>query len=430
MLRLGKSIRVRGWILLAVGGPAATAADPVRLAVAERARADFERVRRAPAQGLEDALRCVQSQAAGVAAARPAEAPLLHFRHGYCALAGALVSGDVRGFDDAARALEQALAAWPARARDRKAAPEPEPAAVAALAVIARLSAGTLQGDALDAAAARLAAARRSGACPETVLDAAECRDILAVATVWEGWVAAGRNRLEDAARLLSAERSPGWSAWVAGRRSVERAAYAEAAAACERAVIAWTAEEKSPSRRIPDGLRPPPALTPALVALGEARIAAGDPRAALAPLDSAIRRDPRRARTWYLRARAKELAADGKGALADLSVAARTALAQAGEGAAGEGRFYRGVWSFRRGDAEGAEAEFVEALNAGLPHALLPDAAAWRALAAVRTGACETSREKVESTLPAVSPLFPKAEARAAIATCGRSTSRGGEVR
>jgi tetratricopeptide (TPR) repeat protein len=417
-------------ILLLACAPPLVAADPRQLALATRAQTDFDRVHLSSAPVLEDAARCVQSQAAVLPVTAPESLPLLHFRQGYCALTGALLSHDRRGFDDAARSFDQALATWAARPRDKKALPEPEPAAVVALAAIARLALGGVPDAGLEAAGARLEEARRSGACPAAVMPAAECRDILAVAAVWQGWVAVGRDRLEDAGNLFPSDRAPGWKAWAEGRLAFGRRQYTEAAEAFARAVDAWSALEKNRTARIPDGLRPPVDLASALTDLGGARIAAADPRVAISPLDAAVRRDPNRPRAWFLRARARGLTGDAGGALADLNMAARTALAGAGEHSTGEGRFYRGIWSFLKGDLEAAESEFAEAQNAGLPLDLAADASAWRALAAVQGGSCGTSREKLESALALASPFFPKAHARAAAASCGRSPARVSEVR
>jgi len=46
-------------------------------------------------------------------------------------------------------------------------------------------------------------------------------------------------------------------------------------------------------------------------------------------------------------------------------------------------------------------------------------DAAAWRHLAAVASGSCSASREYLERSLAAVSPDFPKDDARSALAAC-----------
>jgi hypothetical protein len=64
--------------------------------------------------------------------------------------------------------------------------------------------------------------------------------------------------------------------------------------------------------------------------------------------------------------------------------------------------------------------------LNFAIPDNLRSDAAAWRHLAAVAGGSCAAEREYLESSLAAVSPYFPKQEARAAAASCASSGAPG----
>jgi tetratricopeptide (TPR) repeat protein len=419
-----------GLILVLAALPALAAGDPVQLALVARAQSDFDRVQLSAAPALVDTAACLQSQAAVLAVTAPESVPLIRFRQGFCALTSALLTKDRKSFTDAAQAFEQSIAARELRPRDnRKAPPEPETSAVASLAAISRLLAGAPASDfkALDG---RLDLARKTASCPATVMPVALCREILAMSAQWQGWIAVRQNQLLDAATFFAPVPSSGWRHWVAGREAFRRRDYREAADAYGRAVETWTQGEKNRTVRIPQALEPQADLASALSDLGGAQIAAGDAHLAVATLDRALRRDPDRPWAFFLRGRARELSGDAGGALADYNLAARTALASSSEQSTGEGRFYRGVWTLRRGDAEGAEAEFSEALNAGPPPNLAADVAAWRALAAVTAGACGASRDKLESAAAAASPFFPRPEARTVMASCGASPTRISEAR
>jgi tetratricopeptide (TPR) repeat protein len=406
------------------------AADPAQVALSARAQADYERIERALHPTLSEAAACVQSQAALAVVAAPADLPVVYFRRGYCALAGAWISPNEAGFVDAAAAFERSLAAWEQKPRRRRDPVEPAPAVVSALAAIARLAGGAAD-DQLPSLDRRLADARHSGACAASMLPETMCRQTLAAAAAWQGWIAVRQRRYALAASLFEPAPAPAWLAWVEGRMAYDGRRYADAVTAFRRAVDGWTAEERQVRRRIPDSLTPPPALAAALVDLAEAHLAAGDAHAALATLEPALRRDPRRAWSLFLRGRAREEAGDPVAAVSDFNLAARAAFA-AGEDdrSAGEARFYRGVWSFRRGDVARAEQEFAAALNGGLSAPLSAEATAWRALAAVSTGACGASRDLLESAAAAASPLFPRREARSALAACPAPPARISEVR
>ena len=105
--------------------------------------------------------------------------------------------------------------------------------------------------------------------------------------------------------------------------------------------------------------------------------------------------------------------------ALADYSLASRTALADAQDLSSGEAHLYRGVLLYRRKDYSHAEDEFSSALNFDISTTLRPDAEAWRHMAAVAAGSCGSSRAALEESLTQVTPYFPKDEARALAAAC-----------
>ena len=72
----------------------------------------------------------------------------------------------------------------------------------------------------------------------------------------------------------------------------------------------------------------------------------------------------------------------------------------------------------------ERAEEEFASALNFEVTPPVRADATAWRHLAAVASGACQTSRQLLEQSLASTSPYFPREEARKAVAACGSPTA------
>jgi tetratricopeptide (TPR) repeat protein len=164
--------------------------------------------------------------------------------------------------------------------------------------------------------------------------------------------------------------------------------------------------------------LAPQPDRANALEDWGGAQLLAGDVSKAISTLDSAVKIAPNPARALFLRARAEELAGRMEPAMADYSLAARTSLAHAQNLASGEAHLYRGILLYRRKDFEHAENEFASALNFEIPNGLRPDAISWRHMAAVAGGACG-SRAMLEDSLGAVSPYFPKDEARSAASSC-----------
>jgi Tfp pilus assembly protein PilF len=162
------------------------------------------------------------------------------------------------------------------------------------------------------------------------------------------------------------------------------------------------------------------------LIDLGGAQLAAGDPAAAIASLDRALKEDSTHASAFYLRARAKELAGQLEAAQSDYNLASRTAFAAAKDLASGEAHFYRGILLYRRRDFSRAEGEFSSALNLEIPAGLRADASAWRHLAAAASGSCGASRDQLAGALGIVSPYFPRDEAQAAIGACAATAADG----
>jgi hypothetical protein len=69
------------------------------------------------------------------------------------------------------------------------------------------------------------------------------------------------------------------------------------------------------------------------------------------------------------------------------------------------------------------AEHEFASALNFDSGDVLQADVRAWRHMAAVASGACQSSARQLEESLTSVSVVFPREEAQSVLAAC-RSVS------
>ena len=204
------------------------------------------------------------------------------------------------------------------------------------------------------------------------------------------------------------------------GQEAFSSGDYRKAASRYGEAVGVWRKAEHAQALPLVQRLGPRPDMAAVPAELGEAQLLAGDPRAAIENLDAAVKADPAKARTIYLRARAKEAAGQADAALADYNLASRTAFAAGAGRSSGEAHLYQGILLYERKDWPRAEAEFAAALNFDIPAAMKSDAAAWRHLAAVASGSCASAREYLERALATVSPDFPKSDARSALAACG----------
>lgn len=402
------------------------ASDDAQLALERKAQSDFDRVLLAPAPAPGDATACVQSQAALLPVAAPEELPLVAYHKAWCTLAGAAITGDAAAYRQAAAGFENAIAAWPARLiplAKKKLPPEPVPSGLRVLAQVAKLHADPDDAALRRSAAAELASAVQAGACPASVMSAGECASLLELGREWEGWLALGNGDLPAAARDFAA--SPGWLAWVLGQQAFAGRDYPSAAAEYRKTVADWEARQARRPQPLADRLAPGRPLPSAYTELGGAQLLAGDPAAAIASLNQAVKQAPASSRALFLRATAKEAAGQADAALADYSFASRTAFANAHDLASGEAHLYRGILLYRRKDYRHAEDEFSSALNFEIPAALRADAVAWRRLAAVSGGSCAAGPGYLEQALPAASPFFPAREARAAIAACHASARR-----
>jgi tetratricopeptide (TPR) repeat protein len=346
--------------------------------------------------------------------ATPDDLPLVHFRKGYCTLAHAAITHDVSDFEAAAGEFDKAMQSWPLRPTTKNKAPEPISPSLLVLASIARLATGP-DDSATDLARNQIAAAVSNPACSSMVVPSAFCEAVLRTGRQWLGWLALRNGDLTGAAKQFSDSSGSGWPEWIAGRQAFDKARYREASADYERALALLHSASPSIAAR----LGPPLNRSTALTDLGSAQLLAGEAKQSIVTFDAVLKADSANARAYYLRARAKETAGDSAAALADYNLASRTAFAGAKDLASGEAHLYRGILLYRRKDYAKAEDEFASALNFEIAPSSRADAVAWRHLAAVRGGSCEASRDFLERSLSAVSPYFPKDEARAATDTC-----------
>jgi len=396
------------------------AGDDAQLALALKAQTEFDRVELPASPTLRDAEACVQSQAGLLPVTALVELALVHYRKGYCTLAGAALTQDKSGYRAAADEFEKAIASWPLRLAKagKKVPPEPVSSGLKVLAAVSRLHAGS--GDVAPAEIVEIEAAVQSARCGATVMQADVCRQVLETGRLWLGWMALRAGNLEAAGAAFAGSPATGWPAWVAGRRAFESRSYREAGVGYGEAITIWKSRwQAAGGPAFLQGLGPRPDLPSALSDLGGVELLSGNTKAAVATLDAAIKAGPAEARPLFLRARAHELAGQMDEALADYNLASRTAFANAKDQASGEAHLYRGIVLYRRRDFPRAENEFASALNFEIPSGMRPDAVAWRQLAAVAGGACAASREYLERALPAVTPYFPIEEARSLAAGC-----------
>ena len=408
-------------VLLLGAGTALYAADPQQLALVFRAQSDFDRVERSAGPDLPNATRCQQSQAALLPLAQPTELAAVHFRKGYCTLTEALVTHSRQDFRESADEFEKAIQAWPEHvaSSSRKNGVVPGvPSGMRILASVARLKAEP------DAAAAtqaerELANAVEPAGCTGGFLPPSECQKLIETGKTWLGWIDLNRDDLFQARTFLAGLPDSGWRLWAEGESALHYRNYAEAAANYGRAIDWWREKQAHPPDSLAGLLLPQPDMAKALRDWGGAQLLSGNQSAAIHTLDAAVKASSDPARALYLRARAEELAGRKDAALADLSLASRTAFADAQNLASGEAHLYRGIQFYRRQQYTQAENEFASALNFEIPTDLRPDAVAWRHLASVSGGSCGTSRRLLEESLAAVSPYFPKDEAREVASHC-----------
>ena len=428
--------KIYSFLLILGGLCALRAADEQQLALAQRAQSDFDRVEQTASLALPDTTRCEQSEAAWLTIAPPADLSPAHFRKGYCTLAMAVITHRSEDFRRAADEFDEAVKGWPEHALRavKNRAPEPVPVSLRLLAPIARLQAASFGPGGAGADAAELGRARQEissaldrPVCSAALLPVPACDALLHTGRLWLGWMALRENDLDRAAREFSGLTEFGWPQWTAAKRAFHDRQYAEAAKQYGQAVEIW--QRPQDLGALAALLAPRSDRPQALTEWGGSQLLSGDTAAAISTLDAAVKASPNPARALFLRARAEELAGRSEPAMADYSLASRTALAHAEDLASGEAHLYRGIFLYRRKDFEHAENEFASALNFEIPTGLRPDAIAWRHMAAVAEGGCASSRQPLEQSLAEVSPYFPKSEARSLASTCpltGSAVSAG----
>jgi tetratricopeptide (TPR) repeat protein len=404
------------------------AADELKPPLVAAADADFERVVNAPAPDMAASAKCVQSQAMLFAVATPEEVARVVFRKAYCELAHAEATHNRAAFEPAAEEFDDAIAdaqsAYTRQKLPHNATPVgPDvPSTWRILNAVARLNAGaspesqerTLALGVDEAAVAseplNPASCQSNGAAMEF------CRSVKQLGSAWLGWMALERGDRVVAARRFKEGNVPEWSDWVSGLDAFRAGNYVDAASKEGRAIAEW---RKTPPQSLQQRLGPQPSMPMMLTEWAGAQLAAGDSNTALANLDAALRSDPAIGRALYLRAVAKQRLRRNEAAMDDYNLASRAAFSKPGDAAAAEAHFYRGIALYWRKEFVHSEDEFATALNGDPVASWLPDARAWRHMAAVAGGACGSSRESLTRELAAVSPYFPKAEAAAVTAAC-----------
>jgi tetratricopeptide (TPR) repeat protein len=406
--------------VVVIGACALHASDQLEEGLTFRAQSDFDRVEVSGRPQIQETNACVQSQVAEIAVAPRAELSSLYFRKGYCELIEATLNHRSGDFQQAAASFQKSIEAWPDTLgrNPKNEYPQPVPSSLRILAAIAPLEGGRVTGEALMAAGQEIFAAAEPPVCPAFVLQPTFCQLLLQVGHEWMGWLALKRGDLVEARRDLSSVTESPWAQWITGQQAFHDRNYQQASEQYWQAVTLWMRALPDPPN-IAERLAPQPDLPLVWMQLGEAQFLAGSLQAAITSLDNAIKINPNSARAIYYRARAEELQGQAELALADYTLASRTAFANAENLKSGEAHLYRGILFFRRKDFARAEDEFSSALNFGISADLLPDAQAWRHMAAVAGGACGASRQLLEDSLARVSPLFPKQEARKLAAAC-----------
>ncbi len=400
-------------IVTALAVLSAFGADERLLTLTLRAQSGFERVEASPFPDLQETARCAQSQAEVLPLLKPAEAPVVRFRKGYCTLLGATITDSRADYQAAAGDFARAMAGWEARA------PEPLPSGLQVLSGIARLRAGA-PAETLPDIEAGLADAVSRSACPAGVMSPWQCAQLIDAGRLWLGWLANRRGDLAQAVARFRPFPPAGWNGWVAGRQALAEGRYADAATGFGQAVTAWTDDERYPKPGLARILGPKPDLAGAIYQLGAAQYLAGQYQAAVATLDAAVKARPDNAHAMFVRGLARAALGQAEAALADYQLASRMAFAQPEvPHSAALARYYRGVWQFRRGDFARAEDEFASSLNQDPGADLRADATGWRYMAAVAGGSCEASGRRLETALKEASGFFPRRDAEKLLEGC-----------
>lgn len=384
---------------------------------AEQARAAFDKVDSSAVPALQDTMLCMQAHAALLPAVSPDQQYLVHYRRGYCALLGAVVSKDAAEFREASREFSLAI-----EKRAANAAPA-HSGLLAGLGIAqARGSPGSIPPEALRNLEA---AAQRSNCSDSALMQPEFCRDLIDVARLWLGWAALEAGRLSDAARWFSPVRAPAWNFWMAGRQAWAERRWRDSVALLERAAQAWKSVEKSAAPSTLELLGPSLEPGRADFEIGVSYYRLEDYRRAAAALDASLAVAPKNAYALFLRARSKDALGDSE-AIADYQTAADLARTSGDKSwAAGQAYYYRGLLLYRARRFRDAEAAFTEAAVAELGEISRQDASGWRYLAGVAAGDCTRVPELLEAAARLTPPQFPAGEAESLAFDCQMKEAR-----
>ena len=380
------------------------------LGFAQKAQHDFERVDSAPIPSIQDALACSQSHQALLATPLVEQRFLAHYRKGYCELFAAVLLQDAGQFRSAAAEFGHSVADWPPRLRAIN------PQGVRILAAIARLEGGrnTVPGT------AELEQVLGAGECPRTpVMNDEFCHALVDTARTWLAWLNWQKGQMDEAARWARPLPDTPWGLWIAGEEARRQNRYAEALAAFEKAIKGWSAAEASAAPNVITLLGPKPDLGRMSLQVGQTLMGIEKWEAAISSFDATLKSNRNNSLALYLRAQAKEKLGLVDPALADYGTAAAAARANDETSwSYGEAYFRRGLLYYRARNYAQAQSEFSTA-QSGKSGNLNPNTVtAWRVMAEVAGGACETA-DGLATAARAAGDDFPKPEAATLVLSC-----------
>jgi tetratricopeptide (TPR) repeat protein len=369
----------------------------------EKAKADFDKVDAEPIPDAASTEACVQSNAAAIPVTRAEDRYVVYYRKAYCELFGALISGASEGFQGAARDFSEAIGNWP------KKAATPPPGGLRALVWIAHLE----QGRAVDTypdlgRELGTLVSSDTPVCPVTpVMATGFCTALIDTARTWLGWLSYSKNDFAEAVRVLdqvSSAVSP-WAVWVRGRLAHQQNHVAEAIVLYEKTLAAWSAAAASKNPDVVTLLGPKLDTGSVHYQLGAADYSLQKYDLAITHFDGSLKTRPNNSKD------ALHLAMP---AMNDYALAVQTArIENDSSWNVAQAHYYRGLLLFQAKDFPGAEGEFSQAISGRLP-----DVAAWKIIASVAGGACQ-SIEQLETAAAAASSQFPKAEADSMVFDC-----------
>ena len=124
--------------------------------------------------------------------------------------------------------------------------------------------------------------------------------------------------------------------------------------------------------------------------------------------MNQAVRRDATNARALYLRGAGEGVRGTAGRRHRRLQPGGAQRAGEGGGVRRGEAHVYRGISLYRRKEYTAAEDEFTNALNFEISAASRADAVAWRRLAAVASGSCETGRKYLEEVAAGGLAILP----------------------